>query len=562
MPNLNNLSLSSLGFKFSNLLIILIIVLFFFACQKNKIPEDIKIFRYNESANITSLDPAFAKDQAMIWANLQLFNGLVQLDTLLNIQPCIAKSWEISSDGLTYTFYLRDDVYFHDHSIFKGKKRKVVANDFVYSFNRIVDKKIASPGAWIFNLVKTQNNNQSNEPIYSFLAINDSTFQIKLKNPFSPFLGLLTMPYASVVPKEIVEYYKEDFRKNPIGTGPFVFKMWKEGVKLVFLKNEDYFEKDSKGNSLPYLDAVNVTFIIDKQSVFLEFVKGNIDFISGIDANYKDEVLTNSGTLKEKYKDKINLTTKSYLNTEYLGFMIDKEKSPKDNPLLNKKIRQAINYGFDREKMIKYLRNNIGLAGLNGIIPKGLAGFDTSNSIGYNYNPQKAKELLAEAGYPNGKGLPSISLATTSTYLDLCKYIQGQLNLLGFNIKIDVNPPGALREHIAQSKTMWFRGSWIADYPDAENYLSLFYSPNFCPKGPNYTHFSNKEFDKLYEQAQKEPSIEKRTKLYKDMDKLIMEEAPIIVLYYDQVLRFSQKNTEGLSSNPMNLLILKNVRKL
>jgi peptide/nickel transport system substrate-binding protein len=562
MPNLNNLSLSSLGFKFSNLLIILIIALFFFACQKNKIPEDIKIFRYNESANITSLDPAFAKDQAMIWANLQLFNGLVQLDSSLNIQPCIAKSWEISSDGLTYTFFLRDDVYFHDHSIFKGKKRKVVANDFVYSFNRIVDKKIASPGAWIFNLVKTQNNNQSNEPIYSFLAINDSTFQIKLKNPFSPFLGLLTMPYASVVPKEIVEYYKEDFRKNPIGTGPFVFKMWKEGVKLVFLKNEDYFEKDSKGNSLPYLDAVNVTFIIDKQSVFLEFVKGNIDFISGIDANYKDEVLTNSGTLKEKYKDKINLTTKSYLNTEYLGFMIDKEKSPKDNPLLNKKIRQAINYGFDREKMIKYLRNNIGLAGLNGIIPKGLAGFDTSNSIGYNYNPQKAKELLAEAGYPNGKGLPSISLATTSTYLDLCKYIQGQLNLLGFNIKIDVNPPGALREHIAQSKTMWFRGSWIADYPDAENYLSLFYSPNFCPKGPNYTHFSNKEFDKLYEQAQKEPSIEKRTKLYKDMDKLIMEEAPIIVLYYDQVLRFSQKNTEGLSSNPMNLLILKNVRKL
>ena len=221
MPNLNNLSLSSLGFKFSNLLIILIIVLFFFACQKNKIPEDIKIFRYNESANITSLDPAFAKDQAMIWANLQLFNGLVQLDSSLNIQPCIAKSWEISSDGLTYTFFLRDDVYFHDHSIFKGKKRKVVANDFVYSFNRIVDKKIASPGAWIFNLVKTQNNNQSNEPIYSFLAINDSTFQIKLKNPFSPFLGLLTMPYASVVPKEIVEYYKEDFRKNPIGTGLF-----------------------------------------------------------------------------------------------------------------------------------------------------------------------------------------------------------------------------------------------------------------------------------------------------------------------------------------------------
>ncbi|MBP1645135.1 MAG: ABC-type dipeptide transport system, periplasmic component [Bacteroidetes bacterium] len=537
-----------------SLLILLILIT---SCSKEDTIKGKKVFRYNESANISSLDPAFAKDQAMIWANLQLFNGLVQLDSSLNVQSCIAKAWEISPDGLIYTFHLRNDVFFHNHSLFNGKKRKVIADDFVYSFNRIVDPKVASPGAWIFNLVRQDSLNKE----YSFKAVNDSTLQIELDEAFSPFLGLLTMPYASVVPKEIVEYYGEDFRKNPVGTGPFYFKLWKEGVKLVLLKNNNYFEKDSKGNALPYLDAINITFIVDKQSVFLEFVKGNIDFISGIDPNYKDEVLTRHGTLQDKYKDKINLTTQPYLNTEYLGFMVDKNKSPKENPLLNKKIRQAINYGFDREKMIKYLRNNIGLAGTNGIIPKGLAGFDTSNSIGYNFNPEKAKLLLKEAGYPNGKGLPPISIATTSTYLDLCKYIQGQLNLIGFNIKIDVNPPGALRENIAQSKIMWFRGSWIADYPDAENYLSLFYSPNFCPKGPNYTHFSNPNFDKLYRQAQSETSLEKRTKLYKEMDKLIMEEAPILILYYDQVLRFSQKNIEGLSSNPMNLLILKNVRK-
>lgn len=525
------------------------------SCTKEDSIRGKKVFRYNESANISSLDPAFAKDQAMIWANLQLFNGLVQLDSSLNIKPSIAKSWEISKDGLIYTFTLRQDVFFHNHKLFNGKKRKVIASDFVYSFNRIEDDKVASPGAWIFNSV-SENNGK-----YAFYAPNDTTFQIVLKEPFSPFLGLLTMPYASVVPKEIVKHYGEDFRKNPIGTGPFYFKMWKEGVKLVLLKNEDYFEKDSKGNRLPYLDAVSISFIIDKQSVFLEFVKGNIDFISGIDANYKDEVLTRNGELQEKYKNKINLITQPYLNTEYLGFLVDKTKSPNDNPLLNKKIRQAINYGFDREKMIKYLRNNIGLAGKGGIIPKGLAGFDTNSSCGYSYNPQKAKQLLAQAGYQNGKGLPPISLSTTSTYLDLCKYLQQQLNLLGLDIKIDVNPPGALREHIAQSKSMWFRGSWIADYPDAENYLSLFYSPNFCPKGPNYTHFYNRTYDKLYEQAQKETSLEKRTELYKQMNKIIMDDAPIAVLYYDQVLRFVQKNIEGLSSNPMNLLILKNVKK-
>lgn len=528
------------------------------SCSKYDSIDDKKVFFYNESANISSLDPAFAKDQAMIWANLQIFNGLVQLDSLLDVQPSIAKTWEVSEDGLTYTFLLRDDVYFHNHELFKGKKRKVIASDFVYSFNRIIDEKLASPGAWIFNLVKTTT---TNPKTYSFSAPNDSIFQIVLKQPFSPFLGLLTMPYASVVPKEIIKHYGQDFRKNPVGTGPFYFKMWKEGVKLVLLKNEDYFEKDDKGTRLPYLDAVNISFIIDKQSVFLEFVKGNIDFISGIDPNYKDEVLTRNGELQEKYKNKINLITQPYLNTEYLGFLVDKELSPKDNPLLNKKIRQAINYGFDRKKMIKYLRNNIGLAAENGIIPKGLAGFDTNTTYGYTYNPQKAKELLKEAGYENGKGLPPISLQTTSTYLDLCKYIQQQLNLLGFDIKVDVNPPGALREQIAQSKSMWFRGSWIADYPDAENYLSLFYSPNFCPKGPNYTHFSNKTYDKLYEKAQKETSTQKRSELYKQMDRLIMEEAPIVVLYYDQVLRFVQKNIEGLSSNPMNLLILKHVKK-
>ncbi|MBP1629292.1 MAG: ABC-type dipeptide transport system, periplasmic component [Bacteroidetes bacterium] len=521
--------------------------------EEDKINKD-KIFRYNESANISSLDPAFAKDQAMIWANAQLFNGLVQLDSNLNIQPSIAKSWTITNEGKTYTFIIRDDVFFHTHPLFKGKRR-VVAKDFVYSFNRIVDEKTASPGAWIFNIVSKENNK------YSFLSPNDSTLIINLKTAFSPFLGLLSMPYASVVPREIVEHYGQDFRKNPIGTGPFYFKMWKEGVKLVLRKNTNYFEKDSKGNRLPYLEAVSISFIVDKQSVFLEFIKGNIDFISGIDPNYKDEVLTRSGALQEKYRDRIRLITQPYLNTEYLGFLVDKDVSPKDNPLLNKNIRRAINYGFDRKKMIKYLRNNIGLAGEYGIIPKGLAGFDTNVENKFSYNPIKAKQLLSEAGYPNGKGLPPITLQTTSTYLDLCKYIQGQLNLLGLDIRVDVNPPGALREQIAQSKSKWFRGSWIADYPDAENYLSLFYSPNFCPKGPNYTHFSNKDYDNLYELSQKETSVEKRTEYYKRMNQIIIEEAPIVVLYYDQVLRFTQKNIKGLSSNPMNLLILKTVRK-
>ena len=188
-----------------------------------------------------------------------------------------------------------------------------------------------------------------------------------------------------------------------------------------------------------------------------------------------------------------------------------------------------------------------------------MPGFDTSTSR-YEYNPERSRQLLAEAGYPGGKGLPTLQLSTTATYADLCKYIQQQLGMVGIETKIDVNPPAALREQIAQGKSAWFRGSWIADYPDAENYLSLFYSPNFCPQGPNYTHFSSKEFDRLYEQAKRETDPEKRTVLYRRMDNLVMDEAPVVVLYYDQILHFTHKNVTGLHSNAMNALDLRMVK--
>lgn len=537
--------------KLSVLLYLCFFVLCFFSsCKKENNYSNKQIFRYNEISNLSSLDPAFAKDQAMIWVDNQLYNGLLQLDSNLNIQPCIAKSYSISSDGLVYTFYLRNDVYFHKNKCFKNDTRKVTAQDFVFSFNRIVSEKVASPGLWVFEHVEKKDNK------YSFFALNDSTLQIRLKNAFAPFLGLLTMPYSFVVPKEAVEYYKDDFRKNPVGTGAFCFKYWKEGVKLVLVKNENYFEKDKNNKPLPYLDAINISFIVDKQSVFLEFVKGNIDFLSGIDANYKDEILTHQGELQPKYKNKINLQKLPYLNTEYLGFYMD---NTKNNPLNNKLLRQAINYGFDRKAMIKYLRNNIGSAGEYGIIPKGLGEEFTDTTFAYNYNPQKAKKLLQQANYYKEK--PIIRLATTSSYLDLCKFIQQQLGLLDINVKIDIYPPAELRQMMAQGRTNWFRGSWIADYPDAENYLSLFYSKNFAPDGPNYTHFKNKEYDQLYLLACKETDENKRKELYKKMNQIIIQEAPIVVLYYDEVLRFTQKNIHNLSPNAMNLLTLKYVYK-
>ncbi len=536
--------------------LLFLILLSSLSCSNRDKQTGKTVFRYNEAANITTLDPAFARDQAITWATNQLFNGLVQLNDQMEVRPCIARSWEISSSGLEYVFHLRKNVFFHGDKAFReGKGRRVVASDFIFSFQRIIDPSIASPGAWIFNNISTHRDNRP------FEAVDDSTVIIRLNQPFPPFLGLLSMQYCSVVPYEAVHLYGPGFRRNPVGTGPFMFKMWEEGVKLVLVKNPGYFESVN-GNRLPYLDAVAITFMADKQSAFLEFIKGNLDFISGIDPTYKDELLTREGKLQPKYSPKIRLITQSYLNTEYLGFMVDKQdKATNSSPVLDKRVRQAINLAFDRKKMIRYLRNNIGYPGNQGITPKGLPSFDSSQ-IYYDYNPEKARQLLAAAGFPEGKGLPPLTLTSTSDYLDICKYIQHQVASIGIDLRIEVSPPAAVKEMKAEAKLPFFRASWIADYPDAENYLSMFYSRNFCPQGPNYTHFSNREFDQLYERAMSTIQDSLRFSMYRQMERIMMEEAPVVILYYDQVLRFVQMDIEGLNSNPMNLLTLKQVRKL
>ena len=201
--------------------IFLILVAFSLSCRNYDKQVGKTVFRYNEAANITTLDPAFARDQTIIWATNQLFNGLVQLNDRMEIRPCIAKSWDISNSGLEYTFHLRQDVFFHDSPVFlKGKGRRTVARDFVFSFQRIIDPKVASPGAWIFNNVSRTLGK------HAFEAMDDSTFCVRLARPFPPFLSLLSMQYCSAVPHEALEFYGADFRRNPVGTGPFIFKMW------------------------------------------------------------------------------------------------------------------------------------------------------------------------------------------------------------------------------------------------------------------------------------------------------------------------------------------------
>lgn len=537
------LRLPYFAFSFSCLLLLA-------GCYNSKKAER-NYFYYNEWSGIASIDPAFAKNQSVMWAVHQLYNTLVEVDSQLHLVPSLARRWTVSDDRLTYTFYLRKDVFFHDNAAFAGGRgRRMTAADVAYSFHRLTDPATASPGAWIFN--------GKVDTVQPFRAINDTTFQLKLLQPYHPILGILSMQYCSVVPREAVEQYGADFRRQAVGTGPFQLVAWEEGQAMILKRNPAYFERDSSGRRLPYLDGVKVSFYDSKATEFLLFRQGKLDFINDIDASFKDEVLTKRGTLRPAWEGKISLHTHPYLNIEYLGLLVDTANAlVKHSPLKMKKIRQAINYGFDREKMILYLRNSLGIPAQSGFVPAGLPSFDSVAVRGYHYNPKRARQLLQEAGFTGGGRAPAIKLLTIPIYADMADYIARQLEEIGFRIQVEVVQKSLLLEMTSGSRALFFRGSWIADYPDAENYLSVFYSKNPAP--PNYTRYSNPRFDALFEQALAETNDSLRYRIYRQADQLMMEDAPVVPLWYDVVVHLVQPRVRHFRPNALNLLELRRV---
>jgi peptide/nickel transport system substrate-binding protein len=519
------------------------------ACSEGSQDSDKMIFRYNEAAGISSLDPAFSRNLENIWVCNMLYNGLVEIDDALSIQPAIARRWEIDSTGTVYRFYLRDDVFFHDSEVFPDSMgRRVVASDFVFSFERVRDPEKTTPGAWVFGAV---------DPGEPFVAVNDSVLEIRLKRPFPPFLGLLGMEYCSVVPKEAIRRFGDDFRSHPVGTGPFKFHFWIENTRLALHRNERYFEKDANGERLPYLDAVSVSFIPDKSAAFLDFLKGNFDFMSGLHPSYKDELITSDGRMSPVYSDRFYLQKHPFLKTDYLGLLVD-DSLMKGSPWLSRDLRRALNYAVDRESMVRYLRNNVYTPAHGGFIPKGMSGYRAE--AGYSYRPDSVRAILRRSGYPGGEGLPALTLSTTADYVDLCEYVQHGFSEFGIDLKVDVLPSSVHREGVASGKIPFFRKSWLADYPDDENFMALFYSENESPGGPNYTRYSSAKFDDLYREALGTVHPEKRSVLYAAMDSLVMSDPPVVLLYYDAVMRFVAKEVSGLDANPMNVLDLRRVK--
>jgi peptide/nickel transport system substrate-binding protein len=324
----------------------------------------------------------------------------------------------------------------------------------------------------------------------------------------------------------------------------------------VLRRNPQYFEFEN-GQRLPHLEAVNVDFIKNKQIAFMRFVAGEYDFFNGLEGSFKDELLDNNANLKVQYRSKFKMLKKPFLNTEYLGFWLGGGKSS-DAMYQIPAFRRALSLAINRQEIIKYLRNGLGDPGEAGFVPPVLCRQPVK---GFVYDPQAAALELQKAGYPGGNGCPEIRLTVTADYLDVAVYVQKYWQALGLKVKIDVQTGGMLRQMRNKGELPAFRGSWYADYGDPENFLACFYSKNFSPGGPNYTHYSNPEFDKLYEGILLATDETERQILTHKADSLLIGDAPVIVLYYDKSLRLFQNHVKNLYNDASNRLILKRVYK-
>lgn len=553
----DNKFISKGGILLSSVGVLLFTVLGLGGCKNVDKKSPQQIFHYNEDVSVTTLDPAFVRSQSENWIVSQIFNGLIDLDAQLQPVPALAKSWEISTDLLTYTFHLRSDVNF----CFVDKQgkvttRKMVASDVAYSLSRIADPATSSPGAWIFvGKIDSQLNRV-------FIAPNDSTFVLKLVSPAASLLGLLSTNFGYVVPKEYARLDKSYLARNPVGTGPFYVRRWEDEIKLVMRKNPHYHEKDTQGVPLPYLDAINVTFVKNKQTAFMQFAAGSYDFFNGLEGSFKDELLTDQAMLKPKYAQKMKAIITPFLNTEYVGCYLG-DYPGKTNWLKDVHLRRALFYAVDKQKLVRFFRNGLGDAGDWGVVPPILNVREKETTTEANAAWQKALAEYQQSGYAKQNNKPEIVLSTTADYLDMMVYLQETWGRLGVKIKVDIQTGGMLRQLRNEGKLMLFRGSWIADYPDAENFLACYYAPYLSPMGPNYTHFEDAQFDTLYRLIEAGESGQKaslRKQYIQQANQILIDQAPVIPLYYDKSIRLIQPWVQGLENDAANRLVLKRVK--
>jgi oligopeptide transport system substrate-binding protein len=530
------------------------------------------VMRLNEVEAFKSLNPIAVNEIVGFHIGGQLFEGLVKFDQNdLSIIPAIARSWESNADQTEWTFHIRQGVKFHADACFAdGKGRELKASDVKYCFDKLCT---ADPNNAQFDVTFKDRVVGANEAfeasktgkalnVSGIKVVNDTTLTITLKTPFAGFLNIMAMPGCWIYPKEAADKYALDLRIHPVGTGPFYLETLKEGEVLIMKKNQDYYGVDKDGNRLPYLDGLKYTFIREKKAEILEFKSGNLDMVYRLPVEIVPEILGDLEHAKDR-KTEFQILNSTAFNTNYLGFNTASDVFSK------KEVRLAFNFAIDRHKIADFTLQGEGNAGDYGIVPYVEAfekdGYDFKGLKGYTLDVAKAKDYLKKAGYPDGKGFPKLTLQINSgggNNILIAEVVQKMLKEnLNVDIEINTVPFAEHIEQVTSGKVDFFRFAWIADYPDPETFLTIFYGQHVPANATeksfiNYTRFKNARFDSLFAASFTEPDKAKRYAMLSKAEQVLLDEAPFMPIFYDENYRLEQLNVRNFPENAMNYMDL------
>ncbi|MBL4706159.1 MAG: ABC transporter substrate-binding protein, partial [Flavobacteriales bacterium] len=522
------------------------------------------MFRMNEVEEFKNLYPLSIVDVVSFRIGNQIYQGLLRFDQeTLEIEGSLAESWSKSEDATEYTFKLRKGVVFHDNDCFPdGKGRELTAEDVKYCFTKLCE---SSGDNKLFGMFQdrvvganeyfeaSRNGSADGMSVEGIEVISDYEIKIRLLGPFAAFDKVLAHNSCWIFPKEAVEKYGAEMRTNCVGTGPFQVREIDEGKKVLLEKNPNYWEKDEFGNQLPYLDLVKITFAREKKTELLQFNKGSLDMVFKLPVEEMGTVMGSVLDAQAGKGLKYQYQAIEAFSTQYYGML---HTSPIFDDV---HVRRAFNYAIDRTKLIEYTLQGEGHPAIHGFVPP-MDTYDATKVIGFNLDVERAKRELALAGFPNGKGFPMVTLyfnegGQTNTIVAeaIRKMIESNL---GIKLEIKKMQFSTLIEQFTTGRCDMWRTGWVADYPDPENLLKLFYgkpvpSDPHESSFPNSHRYKNPKFDSVFEAALAEIDPERREELYIQCDQILVDDAAFLNLYYDEYIRLLGLNVRNLPQNAM-----------
>ena len=514
------------------------------------------------SEKYQSLDPIKITDVVSFHIVSQIYEPLLRVDDKdLTLQPLLAEKWTIGDQNLVHTFTLKKGVHFHDNPCFEGGKgRELKASDVIYTFKRIYSEESKNYAYSLFkNKIKGgEEYRKSGGEISGIRAIDDYTVEFTLTKPSANFMELMATICTAIVPREAVE------KNAVVGSGPFVYNKDADTKEAIILsKNKNYHMADEKGNQLPYLDEVAFNYVKSGQEALDSFMNDKLDVITGIPPESIKEIVESQIADFQDKPVKYVLGRYPQVATSFLNI------NTTIAPLNNLKVRQAIAMAINKSRIVDdILKGEAYGPGNHGVVPPAIKNYDFSSIVGLEYNVSKAKKLLAEAGYPNGEGFPTLSFATGkgNTSLRVALEVQKQLlSNLNINVEISSLPLAEIMQLNGESKINLSLSGWLGEFRDPLSFLSLFYSANMPSSNeesayPNESRYQNPQFDKLYEQALVTTDTKKRYELCLTADQMIATEVPVIPLWYHENYQLIQSIVKDYQPNAMNIQYLTNVR--